>query len=107
MAFSTQNSTRQRNESAGEQASERRIALCNEIIELSILSGLAHGRRQRHAGSTQSESGGGTRRRANDEAFAVVLDLGLRQRIEIGNDLGPGGYAAGSISKCSSLILFT
>ena len=59
------------------------------------------------AGSTHSESGGGTLRRANDEAFAVVLDLGLRQRIEIGNDLGPGGYAAGSISKCSSLILFT
>ena len=63
--------------------------------------GLAHGRRQRHAGSTQSESGGGTRRRANDEAFAVVLDLGLRQRVEIGNDLGPGACA---IERCDAAL---
>ena len=32
-------------------------------------------------------------RGADDEAFAVVLDFGLGQRIQIGEDVGPGGSA--------------
>jgi hypothetical protein len=32
---------------------------------------LAYGRRQRNAGSTERETGGGTGRRANDEALAL------------------------------------
>src|SRR3974377_2474117 len=55
--------------------------------------GLAHGRRQRDAGRTEGEAGGRTWRGANDEAFAVVLDLGLGQRVEIGDDLRPGTRA--------------
>jgi hypothetical protein len=41
--------------------------------------GVADGRRQRDAGCTQGEAGGGTRCGADDEAFAVVRDLGLGQ----------------------------
>jgi hypothetical protein len=37
---------------------------------------------------------GGTWRAAHDEAFAVLLDLGVRQRIQIGDNLGPEGRAA-------------
>ena len=44
----------------------------------------------RDTGRAQGEAGGGTRGGANDKALAVVLDLGLGQRIEIGNDLRPG-----------------
>ena len=55
--------------------------------------GVADGRRQRDAGGTQGEAGGGTRRGADDEAFAVVRDLGLGQRIEIGDGLRPGAGA--------------
>ena len=41
--------------------------------------GVADGRRQRDAGCTQGEAGGGTRCGADDETFAVVGDLGLGQ----------------------------
>jgi hypothetical protein len=49
----------------------------------------AHGRRQRDAGGAQRETGGRPWRGAQQEALAVVLDLGLGQRIEIGDDFRP------------------
>src|SRR5262245_16990814 len=55
--------------------------------------GVADGRWQRDAGCTQGQAGGRARWRADDEAFAVVLDFGLGQRIQIGDDLGPGARA--------------
>jgi hypothetical protein len=45
-------------------------------------------RRARLAAGARSELG------ANYEALAVVLDLGLGQRVEIGDNLGPGAYAS-------------
>ena len=56
--------------------------------------GVADGWRQRDAGCTEREAGGGMRRGANDEAFAVVLDFGLGQGIRIGDDRRPGAHAA-------------
>ena len=41
--------------------------------------GVADGRRQRDARGPQGQAGRRARRRANDEAFAVVRDLGLGQ----------------------------
>src|SRR5262245_15218926 len=55
--------------------------------------GVADGWRQRDSGRTQGEAGGRTRRRADNEALAVVLDLGLGQRIQIGDALRPGAGA--------------
>ena len=51
--------------------------------------GVADGWRQCDAGSANSETGGGPGRGADHEALAVVLDLGLGQRVEIGDDLRP------------------
>ena len=51
--------------------------------------GFADGRRQRDADGTQGQAGGRTRRGADDEALVVVLDLGLGQRVQIGDDLRP------------------
>jgi hypothetical protein len=56
--------------------------------------GVADGRRQRDTGSAQGEAGGGTWCPANDEAFAVIVDLGLGQRIQIDDDVRPGAHAA-------------
>ena len=47
---------------------------------------LADGGRQGDAGGAQGEAGGGARRRAQEKAFAVLLDLGLGQRVEIGDE---------------------
>ena len=58
--------------------------------------GVADGRRQRDAGRSQGEAGGRTRGGADDEAFAIVLDLGLGQRIQIGDDLRPGAPGSGA-----------
>src|SRR6476660_7584725 len=43
----------------------------------SVDGDLANGGRQGDAGSTQRETGGGARRRADDEALAVLGDRGL------------------------------
>src|SRR5258705_12452277 len=56
--------------------------------------GVADGWRQRDDSFTEREAGGGMRRGANDEAFAVVLDFGLGQGIQIGDDRRPGAHAA-------------
>jgi hypothetical protein len=47
----------------------------------------ADGGRKGDADGAQGEAGGGTR---SEEALAVVLDRSLGQRVEIGDDLGPG-----------------
>ena len=52
--------------------------------------GLACGGRQCNACRAQGETGGGTGRRADYEALAVVCDLGLGQLIEIGDEIRPG-----------------
>jgi tetratricopeptide (TPR) repeat protein len=63
-----------------------------------------HRRRQGHAGGPQGQAGGRARRRADNEAFAVVLDLGLGQRIQIGDDLRPGGGAAGTQNNLGTAL---
>src|SRR6478672_4464116 len=60
----------------------------------SVDGDLANGGRQGDAGSTQRETGGGARRRADDEALAVLGDRGLGQCVEIAEDLGPGADLA-------------
>ena len=50
---------------------------------------LADGWRQCDADPANSETGGGPGRGADHEAHAVVLDLGLGQRVEIGDDVRP------------------
>jgi hypothetical protein len=62
---------------------------------------LAYGCREGDAGNAESETGGGPRRRAKHEARAVMLDFGLGQRIEIGNDLGSG---AGASERCDAIL---
>ena len=56
----------------------------------SIVEDWAHCRWQRHAGGAECEAGCGAWCRANDEPFAFLLDLGLGQRVEIGDDVSPG-----------------
>ena len=53
-----------------------------------------HGRREGNAGGARREAGGGARGGADEEAPAVVGDLGLGQRVEVGADLGPGAVTA-------------
>ena len=47
------------------------------------------GGRQGDAGGAEREAGSGARAGADEEALVVVIDLGLGQRIEVGEDLGP------------------
>ncbi len=54
---------------------------------------LAHGGRQRDAGCGERKTGGGTRWRAQQEAFVVLLDLGLGEGVEIGENVRPGALA--------------
>ena len=64
----------------------------------------AGGRRQRDTGRTQGEAGGRTRRsRADNEALAVVLDLGLAQRrtVYAGSKLKPPTTREGAAWKTS------
>jgi hypothetical protein len=56
----------------------------------SVGAGLVDGRREGDTGGAEGDAGGRTRRRAHDEALAVVLDLSLGQRIKISDDFGPG-----------------
>src|SRR6516165_6329052 len=56
----------------------------------SIVDGWAHGWWQRHAGGADGNAGCWPRCRANDEAFPVLLDLGFGERVEVGDDVGPG-----------------
>ncbi len=51
--------------------------------------GVADGRRERDTGRAQGQAGGGARGGADEEAFAIVFDLGLGQGIQIGDDLRP------------------
>ena len=51
---------------------------------------LAHGRRQGDAEGGERAAGGGTRRRAQQEALAVLFDLRFGQRVQVGDDLWPG-----------------
>src|SRR6202034_2513411 len=60
----------------------------------------AAGRRRRRATpSSRRGGGGGAGRRAQEETLAVLFDLGLGQRVEVGEDLWPGrawrGFAHG------------
>jgi hypothetical protein len=56
-------------------------------IGWSVGGGGPEGRQKRDAGGAQRERGaGGT----SQEAFAVVLDLGLGQGVDVGDNLGPG-----------------
>ena len=48
-----------------------------------------HGRRQGDAGGADGKAGGGARGGSDEEAPAVVDDLGLGRRVEVGADLGP------------------
>src|SRR5271166_3235857 len=57
---------------------------------------LAQGRWQGDAEGGEREGGGGTRGGAQQEALAVLFDLGLGERVEIGDDVGPGGAGAGA-----------
>src|SRR5262245_13705706 len=66
--------------------------------------GLAHGRRQRDAGRTQGEAGGGPRGGANQEALAIVLDFSLGQGVEISNDLGPPERASAATRSSSAFL---
>ena len=54
----------------------------------------ADGGRQGDAGGAECQAGGGARGGADEEALVVVGDLGLGQRVEIGEDLGPRAGAA-------------
>src|SRR5271156_3827352 len=45
---------------------------------------------QSDAGGAKGEAGGGARRRAQEKALAVLLNLGLGQRVEVGDNIGPG-----------------
>jgi hypothetical protein len=55
------------------------------------LGELAHGGRQGDAGGAQGEARGRTRRRTQQETLAVLLDFGLGQGFQVGQDIGPGG----------------
>jgi hypothetical protein len=50
---------------------------------------LTDSRRQGDADGVQDETGGGARSRAQNEALAVLFDLGLGQLVEIGKDFRP------------------
>ena len=58
------------------------------------LASCPDGWRKRDADGAQGKTGGGTGGGTGDEALAVVLDFGLGERVEIGDDLGPGACAA-------------
>ena len=49
----------------------------------SVVGDLTDGGRQSYAGGAKGEARGRARRRAKEEAFAVLLNLGLGQRVEI------------------------
>ena len=67
------------------------LATWHYISEAGLVDGgLAHGRREGDTGGAQSEAGGGARGGADEEDLAVVLELGLGQGIEVGDDLRPG-----------------
>src|SRR5450631_3126745 len=55
----------------------------------SVVGDLADGGRQSDADGAKGKARGGARRRAQDKAFAVLFDLGLGQRVEIGQNGGP------------------
>src|ERR1700674_4353678 len=67
--------------------------ICGGRRRRSGLVDLAHGGRQRDTGGGERETGGGTRWRAQQEAFVVLLDLGLGERVEIGENVRPGAVA--------------
>src|ERR1700686_4886150 len=67
--------------------------ICGGRRRRSGLVDLAHGGRQRDAGGGERETGRGTRWRAQQEAFVVLLDLGLGERVEIGENVRPGALA--------------
>src|SRR6202158_4670433 len=67
--------------------------ICGGRRRRSGLVGWAHGGRQRDTGGGERETGGGTRWRAQQEAFVVLLDLGLGERVEVGENVRPGALA--------------
>src|SRR5208337_3333533 len=66
---------------------------------------LAQGRWQGDAEGGEREGGGGTRGGAQQEALAVLFDLGLGERVEIGDDVGPGDAGAGAGEAVFQLLL--
>src|ERR1700687_4671603 len=67
--------------------------ICGGRRRRSGLVDWAHGGRQRDTGGGERETGGGTRWRAQQEAFVVLLDLGLGERVEVGENVRPGALA--------------
>src|SRR5208282_2897623 len=65
------------------------------------VGGRLHARRQRDAGGAQRQAGRGAWSGAEEEALTLLLDLGLGQRVEIGEDLGPRAVAA----ECGDAIV--
>jgi hypothetical protein len=57
--------------------------------EGSVAGAGRQGRRQGDADGVEREAGGGARGAADEEAPAVVDDLGLGQGVEVGANLGP------------------
>src|SRR5271165_475304 len=54
----------------------------------------AQGRRQCETEGGKRKAGGGARGGAQEKALAVLLDLGLGQRVQVGDDGGPRGPGA-------------
>src|SRR5437660_12873279 len=64
------------------------------LIGVAVGLGRAHGWRQRDAGGAQRQARGRSWRASQHEALAVLLDLGLGQRVEISDDFRPRAVAA-------------
>jgi len=69
--------------------------------------GFAHSRRQRDPDGTQGEARGGTWGGAYHEALAVLLDFGLSQRIQIGDDLRPRAERPSAAIRSSGAFFST
>ena len=57
---------------------------------------LAERRREGDAEGGKGERGAGARGGAQEEALAVLFDLGLGERVEVGHHRRPGGASAGA-----------
>src|ERR1700687_5837659 len=67
--------------------------ICDGRRRRSGLVGWAHGGRQRDTGGGEGDTDGGARWRAQQEAFVVLLDFGLGERVEVGENVRPGALA--------------
>src|SRR5208337_2094802 len=67
-----------------------------ERVRRSGVRDLVERRRQGDAEGGEGKAGSGARGGAQEEAFAVLLDLGLGERVQVGHHGGPGGGGAGA-----------